>query len=138
MYTTLMVPVDLAHVQSLDKALRCAADLARLWKAAVVYVGVTAGAPSALAHNPAEFQQRLDAFAQAQAAQHGITASGHMALCNDPAVELEQALMKAIDDTSADLVVMASHIPGLKEHLWPSNGGQLAGHAKASVLVVRP
>jgi hypothetical protein len=33
---------------------------------------------------------------------------------------------------------MASHVPGLTEYVWPSNGGKLAGHAKASVFVVRP
>ncbi len=138
MFHAIMVPVDLAHVPHLGKALLCAADLAKLWQSTVTYVSVTSDAPSATAHNPAEFQQRLDSFAKEQAAQHGVVAKGHMAIANDPAVDLEHALLKAIDETGSDLVVMASHIPGIKEHLWPSNGGKLAGHAKASVMVVRP
>jgi hypothetical protein len=32
---------------------------------------------------------------------------------------------------------MATHRPGLADRLWPSNGGKVATHSGASVLLVR-
>ena len=61
----------------------------------------------------------------------------HAAIAHDPTTEVDDALLRAVDETGADLVVMQSHIPGLIDYVWPSNGGKIAGHAKASVLVVR-
>jgi hypothetical protein len=34
-------------------------------------------------------------------------------------------------------VVMASHVPGMLEHVWSSHAGRLASHASASVFIVR-
>ena len=55
----------------------------------------------------------------------------------DPAIETTAALMKAIDKTGADLVIVASHKPGILEHIFSSHGGYIAQHAKVSVFVVR-
>jgi nucleotide-binding universal stress UspA family protein len=46
-------------------------------------------------------------------------------------------LMAAIGELSTDLVVMASHVPNIADYLWPSNGGKIASHATASVMIVR-
>ena len=40
-----MAPVDLAHVETLGRALSCAADLARHYRAPVTFVGVAAAPP---------------------------------------------------------------------------------------------
>ena len=60
-----------------------------------------------------------------------------MVVSHDPAVDLDDSLMQAIADTGADLVVMASHVPGLPEHIFASNAGYLANHASVSVFVIR-
>ncbi len=137
MFKRIMVPVDLAHAASLEKALGCAADLADRYGATVVYAGVTAPAPSSVAHTPQEYADKLEAFAAAQAEAHGITTEVHAITSHDPAVDLDPALIKAVSETGADLVVMASHIPNLTDYVWPSNGGTVAAHAKVSVMVVR-
>jgi nucleotide-binding universal stress UspA family protein len=137
MFQRIMVPVDLNHTDTLGKALRVAADLARHYGATACYVGVTASTPSRIAHNPKEYEHELESFAQAQAAAYGHKAVSHAMVSHDPAVDLEATLELAIDETNRDLVVMASHLPGLRDRLWPSNGGALAGHARSSVLVVR-
>lgn len=137
MFKKIMVPVDLAHAQHLDKALSAAADLANRYKVPVTYVGITTATPSALAHTPAEYEQKLTAFAQAQATAHGHQAEAKAIVSHDPASDLEATLLKAVDDTGADLVVMATHNPGLAEWIWPSNGGTIASHSSASVFVVR-
>lgn len=138
MFRQVMVPVDLTHIEKLGRALDCAADLARLYGLPVAYVGVTSSAPSSLAHNPEEFGRKLQAFAQTQAEKHGVVASAHLEIAHDPTIDVDDALIRSIDKTGADVVVMATHLPGAIEYIWPSNGGKLAGHAKCSVMLVRP
>jgi nucleotide-binding universal stress UspA family protein len=137
LYAKIMVPVDLAHVDRLSKAIDTATDLAKRYQIPVCFVGVTPSTPSPVAHNPQEFARKLDAFAQAQGAEHGLDAGSAAYISDDPAVDLDRTLMDAIAEQGADLVVMASHIPGLPEYLFHSNAGHLAAHAKVSVFVVR-
>lgn len=137
MFHKIMVPVDLAHSGKLGKALETAGALAKLWGAEVVYVGVSAAVPGAVAHNPEEFAARLADFAADQSAKQGIAATAHAVISHDPATDLDPSLLKAVEETGADLVVMASHIPNLTDYVWPSNGGTIATRARASVLVVR-
>ncbi len=137
MFKKIMTPVDLAHLGSLEKALRCTADLAKHYGAEVVYVGVTAPLASATAHNPTEYTGKLNAFAAAQADQHGISTSADTVISNDPTVDLDNSLLKAIVNTGSDLVVIASHVPNVLDYVWPSNGGKVAERAKCSVFVVR-
>lgn len=132
-----MVPVDLAHAGRLERALSCAADLAKHYDATLVYVGVSAATPSSIAHTPEEFAQKLSEFADAQAETWGISTQSHAMTSHDPAIDLDPTLMKAVEETGADLVIMASHIPNITDYIWPSNGGTIAGHAKVSVMVVR-
>ena len=81
MYEKIMVPVDLAHVDRLEKALTTAADLARHYRIPICYVGVTTSLPGAVAHTPAEFARKLEQFGadwprvktiMAELARHGV------------------------------------------------------------------
>ena len=137
MYQKIMIPVDLAHLQQLEKALKTAADLARLYRIPVCYVGIASAAPSAIAHNPAEFTQMLQDFAGTQSEKHGHHAESKAVVSHDPAADLNDSLMKAASEIGADLIVLASHVPGLTDYVWPSHGGRLASHSHASVFVVR-
>ncbi len=137
MYKRIMVPVDLAHVARLDRALQVAADLARHYDAEVCYVAVTAPTPGPMAHNPQEFAVKLEAFARGEAEKRGIRAASHSMISHDPAVDLDDTLLKARKETGADLVVMASHVPGIGDWLVPNHGGHMAQHAGVSVMIVR-
>jgi len=137
MFKKIMVPVDLAHVGEIGKALDTAADLAKHYEAKVDYVGVTTDTPSSVAHTPDEFRKKLEAFSAEQARQHGISASAKPVVCPDPAVDLDRYLSEAGDELGTDLVVMGSHHPGIMEHLVSSNAGYLAAHSDVSVFVVR-
>nr|WP_155137883.1 universal stress protein [Roseibium sp. RKSG952] len=132
-----MVPIDLAHANKLTKAVEAAAGLAAQHNAPIVFVAVTASTPGPLAHNPDEFAKRLDDFAQQQATKYGISAEARTVVTHDPAVDLNNHLIRAIKDTGADVVVMASHIPNVADHIWPSHGGTIATHTNASVFLVR-
>lgn len=138
MYKKMMVPVDLTHVDQLEKALASAADLAKHYSMPVCYVSVSAATPGPLGHNPAEFAAKLDEFAKEQAKSRGlsdVTAKAYTS--HDPSIDLDDTLLKAIEETGADLVVMHSHIPGFPEYLFASNAGYIAMHSNVSVLVVR-
>lgn len=137
MYNAVMIPVDLAHADKLGKALQTAADLAKLYSAKLVCVGVTGSAPSDVAHNPAEFAQKLAAFAADQSAKLGIPMEAKAVTSHDQAVDIDDTLEKAADEIGADLVVMASHVPGIMEYLIASRAGYMASHSSRSVLVVR-
>ena len=137
MYRNIVVPVDLAHVDQLEKALITAADLCRHYQARVTLVGVTASTPSETAHNPEEFEDKLQSFAAAQSEQLDVTFECRAISIPDPGVDLEKALDRVIHDLNADLVVMASHVPGFRDHFFRSHGGYLASHTDVSVFIVR-
>lgn len=137
MFKKIMVPVDLAHEQRLGKALDTAGAMAKTHGIPVTFVGVTTATPNPLGHNPAEYQTHLEAFTKAQAKAHGIDADSKMVVSHDPATDVDDALLAAVGETGADLVVMATHSPGLADYILPSNGGKVAAHSKASVFLVR-
>lgn len=138
MYKRIMVPVDLAHADKLAPALDTAANLAKLYKIPVTYVGVTASTPGPLGHNPAEYDEKLKKFSEDQGVRHGIATNWKAVVSHDPAVDLDDKLAATVDETGSNLVVMATHIPNVADHFWPSNGGRLATHTDASVFLVRP
>ncbi|MCB1741686.1 MAG: universal stress protein [Gammaproteobacteria bacterium] len=137
MYEKIMVPVDLAHLDQLQKAIKTAADLARLYASRVCFVGATTPTPGPMAHTPEEFKARFEAFAAEQQAALGVPIEARVYIAHDPSIDLDDTLLRAISETGADLVVTASHNPGFAEHLFASNSGYLAAHAPVSVLVVR-
>ncbi len=137
MYTKIMVPVDLAHIDKLDKALTTATDLAKHYRIPVCYVGVTAEAPTSVAHTPKEYSEKLQAFGVRQAEQHGLDVTTKAYPSHDPSVDLDRTLIDAASENGADLIVMASHVPGVVDHVFHSNAGTVASYSKVSVFVVR-
>lgn len=137
MFNRIMVPIDLVHADRQKAALEVAADLAKHYGAELIYTAVTAPTPGPMGHNPEEFAANLGEFAQGQAAAHAIRVSSHAVVSHDPAVDLDAALLKAREEIGADLVVMASHVPGVADFLLPSHGGRMATHTGVSVMIVR-
>ena len=137
MYTSIMVPVDLAHTDQLGKALQTAADLAKHYGAPITYLGATTPEPNEMAHTPQEFERKLQKFAEEQGSGNGIETRAKMVIAHDPTVDLPDVLTDAVDKTGADLVVMASHQPGMAEHVFASHAGWVASHSHTSVMVVR-
>lgn len=137
MFKTIVVPIDLRHLDQMQRTLTVAADLASHHGASVTFVSATPSAPSSVAHNPEEFAAKLDHFASEQAKTHGITAEGHAFIVNDITGDLDHHLLREIKSIDPDLVVMASHRPGAGDYFWSSHGGSIASHAPASVMLVR-
>ncbi len=137
MFSNIMVPVDLVHKDTLSKALAVAGDMAKHYGAKITVVSVGGELPSELGHTPGEFAATVEAFAKELRDTHRVEVEARPIVSHDPAVETTAALMQAIDETGTDLVIMASHVPGILEHVFSSHGGYIAQHARASVLVVR-
>jgi len=138
MFQSIMVPVDLAHLDALEKPLTVAADMARHYDAQICYVGVTTSQPSSVARTPEEYEQKLKSFAQEHAPDNGHAPTARVYNSHDPVTDLDDILLKAIDDVSADLVVMGTHLPHHIDAIMPANGSKVAAHSDVSVFLVRP
>lgn len=137
MFNHIMAPVDLAHTDQLKRALEVTAEEAKHHGAKVTFVSATSTQPSAVAHSPEEFRGKLADFAETQGRQNDYEAASHALVLHDQAVDLDDALLKAVEELGADLVIMASHKPSIANYFWSSNGGAIAGHSGASVMIVR-
>lgn len=137
MYNHIAVPVDLAHRDQLDRALETTAQLARTWHARVTMVAVTSPAPGSVAHNPTEFAREAHEFCVDVAQRLGLSAHPDVVVCSDPSADLERALDREFHRIGADLVVVASHVPGFREYIFSSHAGWLAQHSDLSIFVVR-
>jgi len=139
MFNRIVVPVVLNHTDRMARTLKAAADLARQYDAQVTYVAVSGKVPTAVAQTPEKFAAELDMFAREQGGEAGISTAGLAVASNDPGADLDKCLLEAIDSTSADLVVMGSHSPGVSDalHLIGSHAAWLVRHADVSVFVVR-
>ncbi|MCL7743963.1 universal stress protein [Guyparkeria hydrothermalis] len=138
MYNKIMVPVDLAHLEALEKPLTVAADMAKHYHAALCYVGVTTSQPSSVARTPEEYEQKLKAFAHEHAPDNGLEPSARVYNSHDPVTDLDDILLKAIGEVEADLVVMGTHLPHHIDAIMPANGSKVAAHTNVSVFLVRP
>lgn len=139
MYRKILVPIDLAHMEEMWKALNTAINMAIHYNATLCYITVTNTAPSAAASNPEELQEKMKQFAQEQGSSHGIDTDSRVIPTADTSVELEKRLLEAIEDTEADLVIMDSHTPGIGDrlHFVRSNSANIVRNSDISVFVVR-
>ncbi len=137
MYTHILVPVDLAEKNTLGTALKVATDLSKHYGARMTFVGVSGGLQAEVSHSREKYAGMLADFAAGVAAENGVDVQSRVYDTPDPGVEVDRKLLLAIEETGADLVVMASHRPGWTEYLFNSHGGRLASHAPVSVFLVR-
>ena len=138
MYSRILVPVDLDNADTLTKALDLAGQTAKQSDAEIIYVDVVDAVPTMSARTEGErFADRLKGFASEQAKRYGITTTGEIALRSDLHLNVGSDIVKTANETDCDLIIMASHVPGLKDHIISSNAGYVASHASMSVYVVR-
>lgn len=137
MYKSIMVPIDFAHANDIQRGLNVACDLAQHYGAELCIVGVTATAPTFSARSPREMATKLDALAETLTDRHGIPVTTKTVISHDPAVDLEENLVTAAREMSADLVVMSSHKPGIIDIFFAPHSTTFAAHTELSVFIVR-
>lgn len=136
MYRTIIVPIDLAQEEKgrhiVDLAIKLGGNDAR-----IILVNVLEEIPGYVAIElPPDLHERSRADAQAAlqtiAADAGIKPeiiilSGHPG----------NQILDVAEEKKADLIMVASHRPGLQDYFMGSTAGRVVRHATCSVLVVR-
>ncbi|MEJ8475587.1 universal stress protein [Roseibium algae] len=141
MYTSILVPIDLAEESSWIKALPTAEAMARTFKAEVHVICVVPDFGKSIVGGffPNDYEgQALKSTGEVlksfivQHVAEDIEVKGHIAHGT-----IYEEINKAADKLNCDLIVLSSHRPELKDYLLGPNAARVVRHARQSVLVVR-
>jgi nucleotide-binding universal stress UspA family protein len=141
MYTSILVPIDLAEIDLAQPAIAQAALLSQTFGAKVRLLNVLPMTPVMLAeYVPADFdtqQRESSEEALAQVARDcGIDPAKVSHVVRQGGIYHE--ILEEAAAIKADLIVMTSHRPAMRTYFLGSNAGHVVRYAKCSVLVVRP
>ncbi len=141
MYETILVPVDLADKHSWRKALPTAVTLCESFDAGLVLMTVIpdVGQPVIEQFLPQDFEAKvhhhvagqLKAFAGVQIPP-GIDVKQVV-----KTGKIYQEIIEVAAKVNADLIIMGSHHPDLKDYHLGPNAARVVRHARRSVLVLR-
>lgn len=136
MYKTILVPVDLAHPELGSEMLALARAVAQDG-ARIVLLNVLESVPAYVASQLpagliAEQQEKAREELESIAREAGLDAeveirSGHAST----------AILDDAERIGADLIVIASHRPGLQDYFLGSTAARVVRHASCAVLVHR-
>ncbi|WP_164847056.1 universal stress protein [Neptunomonas marina] len=140
-YKNIVIPVDLAHDSSWRASLPEAIEYARNHSADlhVVTVVPNADIPAIAAHLP----DGIDAHIREDGLQHLqslITQQVPTGIRSHAAVgqgSVPREVLRIAKEVNADLIVMSSHRPELKDYVLGANAAHVMRHADCSVLVIR-
>ena len=136
MYKTILVPIEMAHVAegkaNIDLASQHAAEGAK-----IILLNVVEDIPNwAAVELPADLldkslessQEELKAIANATGMKmQVIVRTGHS----------YNTILEVAKEKNVDLIIIASHRPGLQDYFLGSTAAKVVRHANCSVLVVR-
>ena len=136
MYKTILVPIDMSHVvegkANIDLAAQHAADGAK-----IILLSVVEEIPTwAAAQLPANIIE--DSFETVRTEMKAIANASGMKL--DVEVRSGHSYNTILDvakENNVDLIIIASHSPGLQDYFLGSTAAKVVRHANCSVLVVR-
>ena len=136
MFKTILVPIDMAHIvegkANIDIATEHAAAGAK-----IILLNVVEEIPGwAAAELPANLLE--DSRAKVEAELKAIAKASGMKM--DAMVRSGHAYRTILDvaeEKNVDLIIIASHRPGLQDYFLGSTAAKVVRHAKCSVLVIR-
>ena len=139
MYSKILVALDLDETSSTRKAMPTALSLSRCFSASLAFVYVVPGSQLAveaqwsglaLRHILDAARNRLtkltDEHVDGADVEHFVTSGSVYA-----------GILEAAEQFDADLIVLASHRPEMKDYLLGANASRVVRHARCSVMVVR-
>ncbi|MDK3075236.1 universal stress protein [Sedimentitalea sp. JM2-8] len=142
MFKAILLTVDLTHPESWQRALPQAVELVRVSGGALHIMSVVPdmGTPLVEGFFPEDFEKKAIAAASAalddlvaREVPEEIEVHQHLAFG-----KIHKKILKAIETTGCDLVMMASHKPDrVREFLVGSNADRVVRRSPVSVLVVR-
>ena len=142
MYKDILLAVDVQDPEDQMKAVGTAAEYAKAFGSTLHVISVVPDYGLAIvgSYFPPDHEEKTLAMAkenlQAFCDKHlpeGIEVQhivGHG--------RIYQEVLRYAEEVGADLIVMASHKPGLEDYLVGPNAERVMRHASCSVLVVRP
>jgi len=136
MFKTILVPIDMAHVAEGKAIIDIAAEHGATG-AKIILLNVAEEIPGwAAAELPAGLLEQSRAKSEADLKA--------LAKASGMAMDLEvrtghpyKTILEVAEEKSADLVIIASHRPGLQDYFLGSTAAKVVRHAKCSVLVIR-
>jgi nucleotide-binding universal stress UspA family protein len=134
MYETILVPVDLSHPEQGSKALGIARQIGSgqsrivaLYVAAEIPAFIAGQLPTGVTEkNLANARAELSALADEAGAESEVR-SGHSAT----------SIIEYAKEIGAELIIIASHRPGLEDYFLGSTAARVVRHAECPVLVDR-
>lgn len=141
MYKTILVPVDLDDKHSWRNAIPTAVTLCETFDAGLVVMTVVPDVGMPIIGQ--FFSQGFEAKVQHHVASQ---LKGFVSAQIPPGIEVQrmvavgkiyQEIIHAAAKIDADLIVMGSHHPDLKDYLLGPNASRVVRHARGSVMVVR-
>lgn len=141
MYKTIIIPVDVEHPEK-AKDMVSAAKQAGSKDAHVVFVNVVEDVPLYVAaelpggiieKSKEKAREQLEEIAEGTLAK-GTGSNSEVVVRSGQA---GTAIIATAEEKGADLIIIASHKPGLQDYLLGSTAGRVVRHAKCSVLVLR-
>jgi nucleotide-binding universal stress UspA family protein len=141
MYKSILLPVDLNHESSWEKAVPFALGLAKSYgaKLHVIMVIPDFGMPLVGSYFPADATEKA-------LKQIGKSLSEFVEEQNLPKADththvvqgtIYKEIISAADRQGCDVIVMASHRPSTQDYLLGPNAARVTRHAKQSVCVIR-
>lgn len=141
MYNTILVPVDLDDKHSWRKAIPTAVRLCETFDAGLVVMTVVPDADMPVFGRffPQGFETKIQQHAAGQL-------KAFISAQIPPGIEVQrvvaigkiyQEIIQIAARIRADLIIMGSHHPDLKEYLLGPNAARVVRHAQRSVMVVR-
>ena len=136
MFKTILVPIDIAHVAAGKANIDLAAQHADAG-AKIILLNVVEDIPGwAAAELPANLQETSLTRAKSELA----------AIAKDSDMDTEvmvrsgrsyKTILDVADEKEVDLIIIASHRPGLQDYFLGSTAAKVVRHAHCSVLVIR-
>jgi nucleotide-binding universal stress UspA family protein len=144
MYKNILLPIDLENENSWKKSLPTALDLVRHYKAKLHVLTVVPeitgiGGTLMMPYFPDDWEEKLIKHARnllKAFVDKNIPASLETTYSVARGSVYAQILAVA-DSRKTDLILMASHRPGIKDYLIGPNAAHVTRHAPCSVFVVR-
>lgn len=139
MYKTVLVPVDLSHIEKGSKMIERAKYLADTNKSQLTLLNVIPDIPAYVALEiPSRVREQVLENNKSELKdlikKHDLPASTNVVIqSGNPATTILDHATKE----NCDLIMVASHQPGLRDYLLGSVAGKVVRHASCSVLVIR-
>ncbi len=139
MIETILVPIDVSEKEAGGTALDLARGLAKTYGSKIILLTVVEQVPAYVAAQiPAGFHKKALSDAAADldemASDHGVAEIAEIVVREGhPSTKI----LEFANETSADMIVIASHDPGLVDYLLGSVAARVVRHAHCSVLVTR-